>query len=146
MSLSRFTIVLYAALTLLLAACGGAATTPPADTAVDVTVEAREFQFQPNRVEAVVGRTVRIRFLNKGAVQHDFSVMSLPMTGMRSQSAGSHDMGGPADEPQLHVTAMSGKSGWLEFTPTQAGTYDVFCTVPGHREAGMSARLVVKTQ
>lgn len=133
-----------AVLGFVLAACGAAA--PSADSGADFTVEAREFRFQPSRIEAVAGRAVRIRFQNQGSVQHDFSIMSLPMTGMRSQSAGSHDMGGRVNEPQLHVTATSGKNGWVEFTPMQAGTYDVFCTVPGHREAGMTAQLVVTAQ
>jgi uncharacterized cupredoxin-like copper-binding protein len=134
-----------AALSFVLAACGGTPA-PAANSAADVTVEAREFQFQPSRIEAVAGRAMRIRFQNRGSLQHDFSILSLPMTGMRAQSAGSHDMGASGAEPQLHVTATSGKDGWVEFTPTQAGTYDIFCTVPGHREAGMAARLEVKAQ
>lgn len=32
----------------------------------------------------------------------------------------------------------------FEFTPTKAGEFDITCTVPGHKEAGMVAKLIVE--
>ncbi|MBI5715993.1 MAG: cupredoxin domain-containing protein, partial [Chloroflexi bacterium] len=63
-----------------------------------------------------------------------------------AESVAGHDMGsgGTAKEPQLHIAVAMGKSGTLEFTPTKAGTYEFFCTVAGHKEAGMKGTLVVK--
>ncbi len=46
--------------------------------------------------------------------------------------------GGPAT-PDL----ASGESAVLEFENLTPGTYDIFCSIAGHREAGMEARLVV---
>ena len=56
-----------------------------------------------------------------------------------------HDMGNMGGmEPELHVAALMGQMATLEFTPTKPGTYEFFCTVAGHKEAGMKGTLVVK--
>ncbi|MBI5879909.1 MAG: cupredoxin domain-containing protein [Chloroflexi bacterium] len=143
MKIGRIAVLMLPLLALVLAACGGAASTSSTSAVTTVTVEAKDFQLTPNRIEAKVGQKIRINFNNKGTVQHDFSVMVIQAKEMKSQSIGTHDMGAKTEEPQLHVTAPGGKSGWIEFIPTKAGTYDAFCTSPGHRDAGMRAQLVV---
>ena len=40
--------------------------------------------------------------------------------------------------------AMPGMSASVMFTPTQIGEYEFYCTIPGHREAGMVGRLIVR--
>ena len=37
-----------------------------------------------------------------------------------------------------------GETGTLEFTPTAAGEYQIDCNLPGHKEAGMIGKLIVK--
>jgi uncharacterized cupredoxin-like copper-binding protein len=32
----------------------------------------------------------------------------------------------------------------MTFSPAQTGTYEVYCSVPGHKEAGVVAKLVVR--
>lgn len=146
MKIGRVVVLVLPLLALVLSACGGGASASSGSAVTQVTVEAKEFQLSPSRIEAKVGQKIRINFSNKGTVQHDFSVMEFPAKEMKSQSIGSHDMdtGHSQQEPQLHVTAPGGKSGWVEFIPTKAGTYDVWCTSPGHKDAGMRAQLVVK--
>ena len=55
-----------------------------------------------------------------------------------------HDMGGLSEEPELHMAAAGGQSATLEFTPSKPGTYEFWCTVSGHKEAGMNGTLVVQ--
>ena len=43
----------------------------------------------------------------------------------------------------LHVTSDPGQRGELEFVPLEPGMYVFFCSVVGHREAGMEGRLIV---
>jgi len=52
-------------------------------------------------------------------------------------------MGGTSDEPKLHVAAGTGGNGTLTFTPSKPGTYAFYCTVAGHKEAGMVGTLTV---
>jgi len=47
-------------------------------------------------------------------------------------------------EPAVHMGAMAGMSGSVTFVPTQPGTYEFFCAVAGHKEAGMVGTLMVR--
>ncbi len=137
----RFVFSVLAILALGLAAC---ATIPTASSAVQqVTLEASEFKFDPAIVEVVAGRPVRIMMRNKGTVEHDWAIQKIPVVGMKESSTGGHDMAG-MNQPDLHMNAMMGQTAQVEFTPTTLGTYDIDCTVAGHKEAGMAGKLVVK--
>ncbi len=137
----RFVFSVLAILVLGLAAC---ATIPTASSAVQqVTLEASEFKFDPAIVEVVAGRPVRIMMRNKGTVEHDWAIQRIPVVGMKKSSTGGHDMAG-MNQPDLHMNAMMGQTAQVEFTPTTLGTYDIYCTVAGHKEAGMAGKLVVK--
>jgi uncharacterized cupredoxin-like copper-binding protein len=128
---------------LMLTACGASAA--PSNV-MEITIETSDFKFQPNTIEVKMGQKVKLTLHNVGSLEHDFNVTEIPVTDVKSsQSAGGHDMGSMSKEPQLHVSALNGKTSILEFTPTKVGTYEVACTVAGHKEQGMVATLIVKT-
>ena len=111
-----------------------------------LTLEAKEFQFEPATIEVVAGQPVKLVLRNTGSLEHDFSVMEIPLvatTASGAESMPGHDMGHMAEEPDLHVAAQMGQSAELEFTATRPGTYEFFCAVPGHKEAGMVGTLVM---
>ena len=124
----------------LLAACA----TTPATT--EITLEANAMQFAPASIEVMAGQPVKLTFHNADVVDHDFSIMEIPIMSMNStqEPMTGHAMGQMTTDPELHVAAMMGKTSTLEFTPTKPGTYEFFCTVAGHKEAGMMGTLVVK--
>jgi uncharacterized cupredoxin-like copper-binding protein len=112
-----------------------------------LSVEAREFAFSPDRLTVRSGQPVTVTLMNAGTVTHDFSVMTIPLSGEpeahASEPAG-HDMGAMTEEPALHVAADAGTEGTIEFTASAAGSYEFYCTVAGHKEAGMVGTLVVE--
>lgn len=141
------------------------------DKAAAVHVAASEMRFAPTRIEGRVGQPLRIHFQNDGVVLHDFNAPGLRVRALRSEGAvhahggghggaqghggvhsGAHAHGhapgahadSAAGVPEVHVAAEPGQSASLEFTPLEAGEYEVFCSVPGHREAGMVLQLVVR--
>lgn len=47
-------------------------------------------------------------------------------------------------DADLHVSVAAGQSSTLDFTALEPGEYEYFCSVPGHKEAGMTGLLIVK--
>jgi plastocyanin len=125
-----------------LAACGGgdddndttAAATAPATTTgggggggstVDIsTPSGSDLAFDQSDVSAKAG-SVTIDFDNKQALQHDVKV----------ESSAGDELGGTDLVSDGTATAT---------VDLQPGTYTFFCSVPGHREAGMEGTLTVK--
>jgi plastocyanin len=137
--------VVAAVAALGLAACGGgdnnndttAAATAPANTAtagggaagggstVDIsTPSGSDLAFDQKDVTAKAG-SVTIDFDNKEALQHDVKV----------EDSSGQELGGTDLVSSGTATAT---------VDLQPGTYTFFCSVPGHREAGMEGTLTVK--
>ena len=101
----------------LVTACGGA----PAASAPVVDIEATEFAFKPATVNLSAAGAATIRIVNKGIAEHDVTVDSIKFT----------------------VLAKPGES--VSGTATfAAGTYDFYCSIPGHKQAGMVGTITVK--
>lgn len=136
-------VFLQLLITTLLAACSGSA---GSNSPTEIMVQASGMTYQPATIEVTAGQPVQITFQNMDSVEHDFSIIEFPMEMMDAtqEPMVGHDMGGMTAQPQLHMAAMMGQSAVLEFTPSKPGTYEFFCTVAGHKEAGMVGTMVVK--
>ena len=115
-------LLLGAAATIALTACGGGgdgtATPDTADTTVTVT--AGDMFFDPETLSTESG-TIAIELANEGAVVHN---LVIEQTGAKVAEAD----GGATD---TGVVALA------------AGTYTFYCDVAGHRQAGMEGTLEV---
>jgi len=97
---------------------------PQADSgaSVEITVNAKEFVFDPKDVTVRVGQKVTFVFENKGIITHNLTIEGL---GIQSKT--------------IHPK----ESDRVTFTPEKAGEYRIRCMVPGHMEAGMVGTLTV---
>ncbi|MBN8654437.1 MAG: cupredoxin domain-containing protein [Anaerolineae bacterium] len=122
-----------------LSACaGGSAPTK-------VTITMKEFGFEPNTINVTAGTPVELTLVNDGAVEHDFVIEVIPVTGVSSSNSGDHHMATEEhSEYDLHTSTAAGETSTLTFTPTEPGTYQIICSVPGHKDAGMIGELIVK--
>jgi len=118
----------------------------------EFTVIATDNVYDKPELEVLAGQPVYLTFRNEGSLIHDFTIASLPMDGEAITTVNEHDDLGDhehgaehaAAEVDVHVAAaINGGSGVLQFTPTEPGTYEYYCTVEGHKEAGMVGQLVV---
>lgn len=98
----------------------GKAVDVPADGRV--TVVGKEFQYSPNAIRVEKGQQVTIVFRNEGALSHN---LTIPKLAVRTD------------------TIQSGATDTIEFTAKEAGTYAFWCTVPGHKQAGMTGEVSV---
>ena len=60
----------------------------------------------------------------------------------RKVDAGNVEIKGAIHELELKPTA---KAQWV-FVPMKPGTYQLYCSIPGHREAGMVGEIVIAAQ
>lgn len=109
-----------------LAACGGgdspssaAATDSPA--AADVTVTAKEFSFDPDALDLTAGKDATVELVNGGAVEHDLTI----------------------DDLDVRIYAAVGEKASATIPDLESGTYEFYCSIPGHREAGMVGEITV---
>lgn len=102
----------------LLNRVGGAETAVPGPS-FHLTAEAMRFGQAEIRVKA--GQPATLVLDNHDLYEHSFDV----------------------DELDLHVAMTANGRTEFTFTPSEAGTYTIYCNVPGHREAGMVSSLVV---
>lgn len=145
---------------LLLAACvpyapapagAGAGATTPKTAATEVTLVGTEFKLEPATITVPAGQPVRLTFVNKGAIEHDWEADGFTASNVRvvATSAGlaarlAEAMAQKAGQGIVHPMAGAGQQVTIEFTPTAAGTYPAACQIPGHKEAGMRGTLVVR--
>jgi uncharacterized cupredoxin-like copper-binding protein/mono/diheme cytochrome c family protein len=96
----------------------GGGTAQAADT---FTIELHDIFFQPKEVTIPAGKEVTLDLKNLGAAPHNFSIDALKI---------SVDLA-PGETKDVKLTAPE-------------GTYEYYCNVPGHKEAGMVGTLVAK--
>ena len=141
--MKQLLVVLLVILALALVACsaGGG----DVDDPQEVVITATDIAFDTARIEVVANRPVALTLHNEGALEHDFSIMHIPMDIAHTpeEDDGGHDMSAMEEMPELHMAVMPGASNAMTFTPTEPGEYSYFCTVPGHKDAGMGGTLVV---
>src|SRR5687767_9123461 len=124
-------------LTVLLTGCAGAGASQAGAT--ELTVEATDFAYNPASITVPVGQPVTLTFKNTGKVEHDFVVDKMNVTDVEASDSGAamhHQMGDTPDY-DLHFFAGAGDTATLQFTALEPGTYEIFCTIEGHKAAGM---------
>lgn len=107
-----------------------------------ITITGHDMRFEPKVITAVVGRPLTITFKNAGLVEHDLNVEGLEASDARARNA-SKSHAHPGAVSELHVSADPGGTATLTLTPTSTGTFTVWCSVAGHKEAGMVALLTI---
>lgn len=86
-----------------------------------VTVTAKEFSFEPKEIKLDAGQATAIVLKNGGAIEHDITI----------------------DNPAFSVKALATKTEQKQITVPAAGSYTFYCSIPGHRVAGMEGAVTV---
>jgi plastocyanin len=94
------------------------------ETAVPGTINltAREMRFGQDGIHLKVGQTVTFTLDNNDLYAHSFD----------------------ADEFDIHTAMPANSQVTASFTATRPGTFDFYCGVPGHQQAGMVGKIIVE--
>jgi len=87
----------------------------------EIAVGASSFAFDPDEIEVTVSEDVAI-VLTSTDILHDFTI----------------------DDLDAHVAAAAGETATGGLRADEPGSYTFYCTVQGHRSAGMEGTLVVE--
>lgn len=114
----KLTLTLIGIAGIVAAACGGggAAQMP------SVRVTLSDFKFAPAPIQVPANTKVAFQLTNSGSVEHDVTAKDLGM----------------------HLYVGTAKRVEEVVGPFKPGTYDIYCGIAGHREAGMVGKIVVK--
>jgi uncharacterized cupredoxin-like copper-binding protein len=122
---------------MMLAACGNSQTNSPPVSSL--SVEMSEFKFNPADMTVFAGKEITLTLVNNGGVEHDFAILK---KGKVAQIPFDRDKQGSDILVDYKVGAK--QSGVYTFILPEAGEYQVICSIQGHMEAGMQARLIGK--
>jgi plastocyanin len=100
---------------------GHEAASPVTDGARRVPVTGRSFSFELREITVRVGEDIAIAFTSEDSL-HDFTIDGL----------------------DAHVAAEPGETAVGGFRAGEPGRYSVYCSVAGHRDAGMEGVVVVE--
>jgi uncharacterized cupredoxin-like copper-binding protein len=128
----RTAVVLVAVAAVAIGACGGGSddeksgaggteklTTEFAFTTLNVT--AKEFSYEPAKLTLKAGEGSAIVLKNIGSIEHDIAV----------------------DDARFKLTVPGNKTREKVLTIDKPGTYRFYCSVSGHKDAGMKGELTV---
>ena len=127
----------------MLTACGGSK-----QATTQITLDATEFAYSPVSVTVPVGEPVSLTLQNSGLVEHDFVIekINASIDVLKDSGSDAHHAHGAEANYDLHFSAQPGETSAIQVTISEPGTYTFFCSVAGHKEAGMLGELLVVAQ
>lgn len=118
-------VVAASVITALASGCGsdsgsGADSSKDENSGTTIEITARSFRFEPDEISVHAGQPVTLRLTALGD-HHDLVI----------------------DAFDFHVAADQGERSEATLSAPTEGRYAFYCSVPGHRDAGMEGTLVV---
>jgi uncharacterized cupredoxin-like copper-binding protein len=101
-----------------------------------------KMSFIPDRIEIRRGEQVKFALRNNGELDHELVLATLEENLKHAiEMQKNPDM--EHDDPNAKRLAPK-KTGEIVWQFTKAGEFDFSCLIPGHREAGMTGKIIVK--
>lgn len=120
---------------------------------VNITIHAASFHMDPSALTIPAGRPIALVYYNDDTVTHRLTIPQMPAKVLSAQDVASlartptsdtlDSLIKQAPDGQVSFAVDPGKSVTAYFVATEAGTYDLQCTLPGHSTAGMDAKVFV---
>lgn len=107
---------------------------------VDITMS-DDMRFKPDRIEARVGETLRLRIRNSGKILHELVIGTPALLDKHAELMLKFPDMEHEEAHMSHVPA--GGSGEIVWLFNRAGEFDFACLIAGHYQAGMRGKIIV---
>ena len=125
-----------------MSAVGGPGVAADATRTIEIAVD-DSMRFTPDAVQVQPGQTVRFVVVNQGKTRHEMTIGTMAeLKEHEKMMAAMPDMANGV-EPNMVAVPPGGK-GELVWRFGQAGAVDFACTMPGHMQAGMLGKVLVR--
>ncbi|MFE4108164.1 cupredoxin domain-containing protein [Almyronema epifaneia] len=114
----------------------------PIEVQIHLGNSANELKFEPNSLEFAVGQRYRLVLDNPSGQKHYFTSKDFAdnLWTQKVEAAGV-EVKGAVHELELKPGA---EAEWF-FVPMKPGTYELYCSIAGHAEAGMVGQITVES-
>lgn len=104
-----------------------------------IKIHETNFSYDPEKIVLKKGQQVRLMLTNNDTIEHDIEIMDFPAT---IKTEVKHE-GHQARDVDFHLHANPKSKTEAVFTPLEKGTYEFYCTIPGHKDSGMTGIIMV---
>lgn len=112
------------------------------DSMKTIEIRMSEFEYSFDEMELTAGQPYRFVLINDGEKKHYFTAPEFYKSIATRKVQSNKD--GEIKAPYFTaIELMVGGELELYFVPVTTGTYDVFCTLKGHRDDGMESTITI---
>lgn len=105
-----------------------------------VNVHPTEFTYTPSKIIVKKNEPVTIIFKNQDQIDHDIEIKKINI----HKNTNAHSAEHKNVQADFHLHASANSTSTQTITPMENGTYEFYCSLPGHKENGMKGTLIVK--
>lgn len=98
-----------------------------------------QFSYTPSKVTVKKGEKILLILKNEDSVDHDIEIKEFSFYENESENHQEH----MKKNSDFHLHAPAKTQAELTFTPLEQGTFEFYCTIPGHKEKGMVGILTI---
>ncbi|HSO59078.1 MAG TPA: cupredoxin domain-containing protein [Paenisporosarcina sp.] len=104
-----------------------------------IVIETFGMSYSPEEVIVEKNKPIVLELKNSDQIEHDIEIKETSFN-MVSESTHQHEV----EENVFHLHAKPQSTSKITFSVNKVGTYEFYCTIPGHKENGMVGKFVVK--
>ncbi|MEH6941031.1 cupredoxin domain-containing protein [Bacillus sp. JJ722] len=106
---------------------------------VTINVQPSKFSYEPSTIQLKKNQRVSLILNNEDMIDHDIEIKKIPIAKEDTNLHIEHQN----LNSDFHLHSSASKQEKITFTPIALGTYEFYCTIPGHKEKGMIGTLTV---
>jgi uncharacterized cupredoxin-like copper-binding protein len=104
-----------------------------------IRLETSGLKYSPTSFVVNKGQQISLILDNVDSIEHDFEIKRINITNININTHHSDNL----SKSTIHLHGQPKSKSELKFVPLDSGTYEFYCTIPGHKAAGMKGIMKV---